>query len=522
MILRIALLSFLLVSAQSTFAERPNILLIVADDMGFSDAGCYGGEIDTPHLDKLAAGGLRFTQFYNTGRCWPTRASLMTGYYPQQVHRDALPDLPGGAQAKRPSWAKLLPQMLPPEYRSYHSGKWHIDGERLSGGFSRSYSLEDHDRNFAPQRHLEDDKPLPAVKHDAGYYTSTAIADHAIRCLADHSKEHQGKPFFQYLCFTAPHFPLQAPQSEIEKNLARYGTGWDNIRAQRAKALNALGITSHVTPSFERNIGPPYANPDALKKLGSGEVNLPLPWPELTEAQQEFQATKMAIHASMISIMDREIGRVVQQLKDTGMLDNTVIFFLSDNGASAEIMVRGDGHNTCAPLGSAETFLCLGPGWSTAANTPFRRHKTWVHEGGISTPLIVHWPAGISAKGELRRQPGHAIDLVPTILDLIGVERPKVADAPPFPGKSLKPTFAAEKAIEREPIWWLHEGNRALRDGIWKLVASKKSDWELYDLSTDRGETMDLAKTKPDIAKGLADRWEAMATRFRKDATSAE
>lgn len=518
---RIALCCLLVALVNSANAERPNILLIVADDMGFSDAGCYGSEIETPHLDQLAAGGLRFTQFYNTGRCWPTRASLLTGYYPQQVHRDALPDLPGGAQGKRPSWAKLLPQMLPKEYRSYHSGKWHIDGDRLSSGFSKSYSIEDHDRNFAPKRHLEDDRPLPAVQPESGYYTSTAIADHAIRCLAEHASQHKDRPFFHYLCFTSPHFPLQAPQVEIEKHLERYQAGWDQLRAHRAKSLAALGIVAHATPPFERDIGPPYSNPDAMTKLGPGEVNRPITWSELSQLQQKFQATKMAIHASMISIMDREIGRVIKQLRDSGSLENTIILFLSDNGASAEIMVRGDGHNALAPLGSAETFLCLGPGWSTVANTPFRRHKTWVHEGGISTPLIVHWPAGIAAKGELRQQPGHVIDLVPTLLDIVDAERLLIPGAPPLPGKSLKLAITDKREFPRSPLWWLHEGNRALRDGAWKLVATKNRDWELYDLSTDRGEIKDLSKEKPQIARELADKWEAMTKAFHQDASSS-
>jgi arylsulfatase A-like enzyme len=516
--LRFLVFVSLLAWTHPALADRPNILLIVADDMGFSDAHCYGGEIETPNLDSLAANGLRFTQFYNTGRCWPTRAALLTGFYPQQVRRDALPDLPGGGHGVRPTWAKLLPALLPAEYRSYHSGKWHLDGERLKGGFARSYSLEDHDRNFAPKRHFEDDKPLPPVKSDSDYFTSSAIADHAITCLDDHATHFRDKPFFHYLCFTSPHFPLQAPQEEIKRYLGQYKTGWDKIRNQRAAALAALSIASHPTASFERDLGPPYAFPDVLKTLGPGEVNRPLAWDELSTAQHEFQAAKMAIHAAMVSIMDRQIGRVVEQLKKTGMLDNTLIVFLSDNGASAEIMVRGDGHSQSAPAGSDETFLCLGPGWSTACNTPFRRHKTWVHEGGISTPLIAHWPAGIRAKGELRRQPAHVIDLVPTILDLAGQDQNPKEGAPPFPGISLKVQLNEDLTVDREPIWWLHEGNRAIRDGDWKLVASKGSDWELYDLQSDRGETKNLAKNFPERVTQLAKTWQSLTDQFRVDA----
>jgi arylsulfatase A-like enzyme len=500
--------------------RRPNILLIVADDMGFSDAGCYGGEINTPNLERLAAGGLRFTQFYNTGRCWPTRSSLLTGYYPQQIRRDALPDLAGGAQGVRPAWAQLLPQMLPPQYRSYHSGKWHIDGDRLAGGFAHSYSLEDHNRNFNPDSHFEDDKKLAPVKIDAPYFTSTAIADYAIKFLVDHATNYRDRPFFQYLCFTSPHFPLQAPQVDIDRCRDRYTKGWEKIRTDRGEALSALGIAKHAIPQFERDVGPPRDNPQALTILGAGEVNRPLPWSELTPQQQSFQATKMAIHAAMIEVMDREIGRVITQLEKSGLLDNTIVLFLSDNGASAEILVRGDGHKPDAPAGSRESFLCLGPGWSTASNTPFRRHKSWVHEGGIATPLIVHWPAGIKKKGELRTQPAHVIDLVPTVLEITGAKLVPSTKSPPLPGISLAPFFTDDKKTERAPIWWLHEGNRAIRDADWKLVATRGSDWELYDMAKDRGETQNLATRMPDQVSTLAAKWQAAAQQFRRDATT--
>ncbi len=388
------------VHVSTQIPPRPNVVIILADDLGFSDLGCYGGEIKTPNLDGLAAGGLRFTQFYNTARCWPTRAALLTGYYAQQVRRDTVPGVPSGVEGKRPSWARLLPEMLYPlGYRSYHAGKWHIDGMPVADGFDHSYYLEDVGRYFHPRVSYQDDQKQPPVGQDSGFYATTAIADHGIGFLAEHAARYRGQPFFLYLAFNAPHFPLQAPKDDIERYRGRYRDGWEFIRAERAKRVADLGIVSAQLSKVERTVGPPYDHPGTLKILGADEVDRPLPWVSLTEKQRAFQAMKMSIHAAMIDRMDREIGRVLDQLRAMGVLDDTLILFLSDNGASAEIMVRDDGHDPAAPAGSRATHLCLGPGWSTVANTPFRRHKTWVHEGGISTPLIVHWPRGIRARG---------------------------------------------------------------------------------------------------------------------------
>ncbi|MEA3212583.1 MAG: hypothetical protein QOE70_5640 [Chthoniobacter sp.] len=493
-------------------AAKPNILLIVADDMGYSDAGCYGGDIATPNLDALAKDGLRFTQFYNTARCWPSRAAILTGYYAQAVRRDTVPGIPSGTSGTRPAWARLLPEMLRPlGYRSYHSGKWHVDGKPLGGGFDHSYSLNDHDRHFAPRQHTEDDKPLPPVAAGSGYYTSTAIADHAIKCLREHAEKYAAQPFFEFLAFTAPHFPLQAPPEDIARYQAKYLPGWDAMRDERWQRMHAMGIGGSALSPIEREVGPPYAFPLAIEKLGPNEVNRPLPWDVLSREQREFQAAKMAVHAAMVDRMDREIGRVLAQLREMGAAENTLVFFLSDNGASAEMMVRGDGHDPAAECGTGATFLSLGPGWSSMANTPFRRHKTWVHEGGISTPLIVRWPQGIVARGELRHTPGHVIDLVPTILEAAGgkpLEQGSAPALPPAPGKSLVPAFATDAAIARVSLWWLHEGNRALRVGDWKIVAAgKESPWELYDLSTDRSETKSLAAEMPDKVRELAAQW---------------
>jgi arylsulfatase len=506
-------------STEAPGATRPpNIVFIMADDLGYSDLGCYGGEISTPNVDALAAGGLRFTQCYNTARCWPSRSALLTGYYAQQIHRDVLPDLPGGGQGVRQKWARLLPDYLRPAgYRSYHSGKWHVDGKILEGGFDRAFDLKNHGNYFSSAGNSLDDRPAPGRVDEPGYYASVAVADHAIDCLKDHAAHHGDRPFFHYVAFTAPHFPLHALPEDIAKYRDRYLGGWDAMRAARFERMQSLGLTTTTLSPLEREVGPPYAFPEALKRLGSGEINLPLPWTELTDEQRRFQATKMAIHAAMVDRMDREIGRIVRQLREMQAFENTLIFFASDNGASAEIMVRDGGHDPAAEPGSAATYLCLGPGFSSACNTPHRRHKTWVHEGGISTPLVVHWPAGISAKGELRKSPAHLIDFVPTALEAAGIEKPREwmgEPIPAAPGKSLLPGFQKDVVVERESLWWLHEGNRAVRVGDWKLVAAKGQPWALYDLINDRAEQRNLAAELPGKVAELEKVWQGQVSDF--------
>ncbi|MEZ6135976.1 MAG: arylsulfatase [Pirellulaceae bacterium] len=497
--------------AQDVAGKPPNVLLILADDLGYSDLGCYGSEIETPNLDRLAGEGLRFTQFYNTARCWPTRAALMTGYYAQQVGRDALPDVAGGARSGRPAWAQLLPRMLAPlGYRSYHSGKWHIDGLPIQAGFDRAFTMDDHDRFFYPKKTTKDDEPQPPVEPGSDYYATTAVASHAIECLQEHATEHSSQPFFHFLAFTCPHFPLHAPASDIAKYRDRYNAGWDTVRQERWAKMQEIGLVKGKLSALEPDIGPPYHFPESIEILGSKEVNRELPWDALTDEQRAFQAAKMEIHAAMVDRMDQEIGRVIEQLKTMNAYENTLILFLSDNGASAEIMVRGDGHDNAAPPGSAATYLCLGPGWSSAANTPFRRHKTWVHEGGISTPLIAHWPAGIRDPGQLRTQVGHVVDVAPTIVALAGGTWPsKVAgqSVPPPPGMSLVSALQ-QSTDEPRTVWWLHEGNRALRQGNYKLVAAKDEDWQLYDLTQDRAEEQNLITGLPEKAAELQVEWE--------------
>jgi arylsulfatase len=499
-------------------AARPNIVFILADDLGYSDIGCYGGEIATPNLDSLARDGLRFTQFYNTTRCWPSRGALLTGYYAQQIHRDALPGLPGGTRGVRQPWARLLPDFLKPAgYRCYHSGKWHIDGKVLDGGFDRSLNMNNQGNYFSAAGNTIDDRPITPPVDKRDYYATIATVDHAVDCLKDHAANYADRPFFHFVAFIAPHFPLHALPQDIAKYRDQYLAGWEAMRQARFDRQKEMGLINTALSALEPNVGPPYAFPDAIKRLGPGEVNRPLPWSELTAEQRLFQATKMAIHAAMVDRMDQEIGRVIAQLKAMNAFENTIIFFASDNGASAEIMVRDGGHDPAAPPGSEKSYLCLGPGFSSACNTPFRRHKSWVHEGGISTPLIVHWPAGIAAKGELRHTPGHVIDFVPTALELAGVRKPKEWKGEPIPeapGRSLLPAFAKDGLVSRESLWWLHEGHRAVRVGNWKLVAAKDDPWELYDMSTDRAEQIDLAPKMPDKVRELERVWQRQTDGF--------
>jgi arylsulfatase A-like enzyme len=507
---------------QAATTRKPNVVVILADDMGFSDPGCYGGEIDTPNIDRLAAQGLRFTRMYSTARCGPSRNCLLSGYYAQQTALDVM--TPGNI----PRWANFLPEYLKPlGYRSYHSGKWHIRAKPLTGaGFDHSYTMLDELRFFTQNYHELDEQALPKPKPEEHYYSTTAIADYGIRFLKEHGRDHAADPFFLYLAFHSPHFPLQAPSADIARYHDRFSEGWDTVRERRLARMHRLGLVNCGLARLEPDIFPSWNLPEAelTKRLGAGEVGRAVPWSTLTKEQQAFQRIKISIHAAMITHMDTQIGKVVEQLKAMNAFEDTAIVVLSDNGASAEIMIRGDGHDQSADPGSAMTHLCIGPGWATAANTPFRLHKSYVHEGGIASPFVLHWPSGIQDRGQLRHDQCHFVDMLPTMLDMAGGhpsgDRP--SDAPPLAGKSLLPAIRKDDSVKRDFLYFNHNNNRALHAGDWKIVA-KGADgpWELYDMRTDRCERNDLASSDAARTQKLAALWRQQDELYVKQRESA-
>jgi arylsulfatase A-like enzyme len=519
-ILLSGLITLLLATGCTPQPEKPNIVFILADDMGHSDPGCYGAEIlETPNIDALAAGGLRFTNFYNTGRCWPTRTSLLSGYYPHQVLSDPMPGVDYSVSTLQAANNTWLPAILKQYgYRTYHSGKWHIirkvpEESQLSHtevGFDRSYRTEDG-RHLRPRHLWEDGQEIPIPAEGSGYQASVAIVDHAIKYLEEHKEKNGDAPFFEYIAFISPHFPLQAMQEDIDMYREKFLIGWDSIRELRIENRKELGFAVHEVHALEpERFAPWNLSPEELiTQIDSAETGRAVPWNELTKEQQEFQSTKMAIHAAMVTRMDREIGRYIETLKKLGYFENTIIFFCSDNGASTEIMNRADKHTIGAIPGSADTYLCLGPGWSSAANTPFRLHKTWVHEGGIATPFIVHWPEGIKEQNAFRNMPAHIIDIAPTLLELAGADPEELNGRYAAPGISLVPFLSEDVKSDRPPIFFHHEQKKALRHGDWKVTTIEEGgEWELYNLAADRGETHNLAEENPEKLQELVSLWE--------------
>ena len=437
----------------------------------------------------------------------------MSGQYAQQTSADVM--TPGHI----PNYVRFIPEYLKPlGYRSYHTGKWHL--KHVTGeagvGFDHSYTMMDELRFFTQTNHMLDGEKLP--KPGDGYYSTTAIADYGVRFLKEHAKEHASQPFFLYTAFHSPHFPLQAPQADIDHYKDRFAEGWDTARERKWQRMTKMGLINCSLAPLEPNMWTKWNTPDEelIAKIGPGEVSKAVPWSSLNAEQKKLQRTKMAIHAAMITRMDIEIGKVLKQVEAMGASNDTVVIFLSDNGASSEQLIRGDGHDSSAPLGSAKTHLGLGPGWASNSNAPFRLHKSWVNEGGTATPLIVHWPAGIKEKNVLRHDPCHFVDVLPTLVDLAGG---KVAaeSGPGLAGKSIAPALQKDGSVTRDYLYFNHNHNRALRVGDWKLIATgDEGPWELYDLGKDRSEQKNLASTQGDRARQMSAKWKTVDEEFTR------
>ncbi len=528
-------------------AKRPNIIITMADDMGWSDIGCYGGEIDTPNLDRLAQGGVRFTQFYNTGRCCPTRATLLTGTYAHQAgigHMMNPRNLPGYKGDLNQNVRTIAEVLKTAGYSTYMAGKWHVtpniqpDGPKYNWprqrGFDRFYGTIHGAGSFFDPNSLTRENtqvsPLTdkAYQPKGTYYYTDAINDHAARYIREHDND---EPFFIYVAHTAPHWPMHALPKDIAKYKGKYDAGWDSMRHARYERQIKMGL---IDPKW---------------KMAPRDKKAPK-WSD--SKNKEWELRLMEVYAAMVDRLDQGMGKIVTALKETGQFDNTLILFLADNGGCAEGMGRREGiqykdkdPNQIKPMtkgelqpdmiprrtrdgrvvkqgtgvmtGGPDTYHGYGLAWANASNTPFREYKHWVHEGGISSPLIAHWPNGISKKrhGKLESQPGHLIDLMATCVDLGQANYPeKVGNKKivPLQGTSLAPAFQGKKIGRHNPIYWEHEGNRAIRDGKWKLVAKgAKGPWELYDIKADRTELNNLAKKHPKRTNRMAKQWENWA-----------
>ena len=499
-------------AAGTSADQRPNIVLIMADDLGYSDVGCYGGEIETPHLDALAAGGLRFTQFYNTSRCCPTRAALLTGLYPHQAgigHMGGDDGLPAYRGFLNDQCLTLAEALRPAGYTTLATGKWHVGAKQgqwpLDRGFDRYWGTPNGGGVYfkdALQLRREvfflSDNERVELPDDA--YVTDLFTSQAIEFIKQSRSDEQRKPFFLYLPHIAPHWPLQAKAEDIAKYRGRFDNGWDDVRRRRFARQQEMGIMPATAQLSGRD---PQA--DA--------------WDEKSAAERQELARRMEIYAAQVDCIDQNLGRLIATLKELGEFDNTLILFLSDNGCSAEGGPGGfsrgiDG----AEIGTGASYASVGLEWANAAVTPFRKFKIDTYEGGVATPLIAHWPGGITDRGGLRHQPGHVIDIMPTLLEVAGTTYPAESPADserkllPLEGRSLAPAFA-DQNIEREAIYWEHQGNKAIRIGDWKAVNPRTGSWELYDLSQDRTELQNLAAEHPEKLRELVQAWRQWAQR---------
>lgn len=515
--------------------SKPNIVLILNDDMGFSDIGCYGGEVETPTLDRLAANGLRFSQFYNTARCSPSRASLLTGLHPHQTGVGILTydSGPEGYAGNLNHQCVTIPQALKANgYRTYMSGKWHVassltkptDTWPLQRGFDEFYgTIIGAGSFYDPNTLTRGNDNIENEAHAEGFFYTDAISDQAVAYIDGHAQSHPDQPFFTYVAYTAPHWPLHAHDEDIAKYKGRFDAGWDALREQRLEKLVASGILKDHWQLTDRDPSQP-------------------PWTaaEIDEQQRAWTLRCMEVYAAQIDRMDQGIARIVAALERNGRLDDTVIIFLADNGACAEDIPEGVtidelvdklmiarattrsgepvhfGNDIHRMPGPENTYQSYGTAWANLSNTPFRLYKHWIHEGGIATPFIVHWPRGIAERGGIRHAPGYLPDIMATILDLTGTPYPTHFDGrpiAPLEGRSLLPVFGGGDAVERGPMFWEHEGNAAVRIGRWKLVKRYPQPWELYDMETDRTELHDLAAQHPERVADMAAQYQAWAAR---------
>ncbi|MBN1673818.1 MAG: arylsulfatase [Kiritimatiellae bacterium] len=475
--------------------RKPNIVLILCDDMGFSDIGCYGGEVSTPNLDRLAAGGVRFSQFYNSARCCPTRASLLTGLHPHQAGVGwmtgnlGFPAYQGALNDRCVTIADVLRQA---GYRTCASGKWHVGARAhpLDRGFDEYYGLIDGACNyFRPKEGIFRGKERVKIPQDGSYYTTDAFTEHAVQ-FVDRAGRDTSRPFFLYLAYTAPHYPIQVWQREVDKYRGSYRKGWDAIRAERYRRLIEMGL---IDPKWR--ISPRDGKNPA--------------WDTLRAEQQDWRDLLMATYAGMIDRMDQGVGKVLRKLEEVGADQDTLIMFLSDNGGcpytnKPDEPERGPG-GQIIPTSSPEMEYTYGWAWANASNTPFRRYKQHTHEGGISTPFIAHWP-GVVKPGAITHQVGHIVDVMATCADVAGAAYPAAfqgRSVTPMEGKSLVPVFQGRQRAGHEHLCWNHIAARAVRRGKWKLVSTNEKSWELYDMEADRTELNNLVTAQPERVKEL-------------------
>ncbi|WP_138418031.1 arylsulfatase [Sinomonas gamaensis] len=514
----------------NTPTTRPNIVLVLADDMGFSDIGCYGGEIETPNLDSLAASGTRLTQFYNTARCSPSRASLMTGLHPHQtgigiLNYDDSPD--GYSGTLNESCVTIAEVLSGAGYRTCLSGKWHMasdlhtvtDSWPTRRGFQHFYgTLEGAGSYFEPRTLTRNETNVEHEAFDPEFYYTDAISDNAVAFVEQHVAETPQAPLFLYVAYTAPHWPLHALEEDIRKYAGRFSEGWDELRTQRLERLIKAGIIDPAWPLTDRDPRVPA-------------------WEDVQE--KDWEAARMAVYAAQVDRMDQGIGRVVASLKENGMFENTLFIFLSDNGGCAEEMPLAEAENFVSTYvafspttrdgrpvvpgndpslvpGPETTYATYGRPWANLSNTPFREYKHWIHEGGTSTPFIVHWPEGIEAKGAIRSQPHQLTDVMATVLDITGAEYPETrAGHPvrPLEGTSMLDTLRDDAVDDERLLFWEHEGNSGVRKGKWKLVRKHAQEWELYDMILDRTELQDLAAEHPELVHSMKAAYEEWAAR---------